>query len=51
MYAIFSDITTHICAIKNVLTVGRGWYRSTTNYGVKNQIGLLDQTIAIHRGR
>jgi hypothetical protein len=50
MYAILSNITTHICAIKNVLTVGRVWYRSTTNYRVKNQIGLLDPTIAIHIG-
>jgi len=50
MYAILSNITTHICAIKNVLTVGRGWYRSTTNYCVKNQIGLLHQTIAIPIG-
>ena len=48
LYAIFSNITTHICAIKNVLTVGRGWYRSTTNYCVKNQIGLLAQTLATH---
>ena len=50
MYAILSNITTHICAIKNVLTVGRGWYRSTTNYCVKYKIGLLDQTIAIPIG-
>ena len=50
MYAIFSNITTHICAIKNLLTVGRVWYRSTTNYPVKNQIGLLDKTLAIPIG-
>ena len=50
LYAIFSNITTHIFAIKNVLTVRRVWYRSTTNYCVQNQIGLLDQTIAIHIG-
>jgi hypothetical protein len=50
MYAILFKITTHICAIKNFVTVGRGWYRSTTNYCVTNQIGLLDQTLAIHIG-